>query len=136
VNQRDSQDRSSLRCDWSEASFLLASESYRGTILFATQGYFKRTIKNVVVYRDAISEVIRQAKAKADCFEGVVLVGESELAFIVEHECYKQGVEYRLEAEADEKSGGFSFLAETLDNVVLDGKRSGCFALSWLIVSG
>ena len=67
--------------------------------------YFKRTIKNVVVYRDAISEVIRQAMS--DGYKGIALVGESDFAFIVEHECYKQNAPYRAvkkdyrETEAD-----------------------------------
>lgn len=54
--------------------------------------YFKRTIKNVVYYREAIEEVVCQARA--DGYGGLVLVGNSDLDFIVEHACRRTGVEY------------------------------------------
>jgi len=61
----------------------IAKRSYR---------YFKRTIKNVVYYRDAIEDVIRHAAR--DSFDSVVLVGESDLAFIIEHFCEKYGMSF------------------------------------------
>jgi len=53
----------------------------------------------VVVYKDAVSEVIGQAKSEG--YSGVELLGESDLAFIVEHECYKHGVDYRAVETTD-----------------------------------
>ena len=41
-------------------------------------GYFKRTIKNVVVYREAINEIIQEAMD--DGYEQIVLVGQSDLS--------------------------------------------------------
>ena len=75
--------------------------------------YFKRTIKNVVDYKDAISEVILQAKA--DGYKGIALVGESDLAFIVEHECYKHDAPYLLlvKENPDIPDGWFLLLAES-----------------------
>ena len=76
-------------------------------------GYFKRTIKNVVVYRDAINEIIRDAID--DDFKTFVLIGKSDLAFIVEHECYKLNVSFVLVDSEDDVPQGknFFFLAET-----------------------
>jgi DNA-binding MarR family transcriptional regulator len=65
----------------------IAKRSYR---------YFKRTIKNVVYYRDAIERVIRHAAR--DGYDTVVLVGESDLAFIIEHFCEKYGLSFHSAA--------------------------------------
>jgi len=54
--------------------------------------YFKRTIKNVVYYREAIEELVGQAHS--DGYGGLVLVGNSDLDFIVEHACRRAGVDY------------------------------------------
>ena len=68
----------------------IARRSYR---------YFKRTIKNVVYYRDAIETLVRQASR--DGYEHLVLVGQSDLAFILEHFCEKYGLDFRAVAEED-----------------------------------
>jgi DNA-binding MarR family transcriptional regulator len=59
----------------------LASRSYR---------YFKKTIKNVVYYKERVDDVVRTAK-KAGAGR-VVLVGKSDLDFIVEHACLTMGL--------------------------------------------
>ncbi len=56
--------------------------------------YFKRTIKNVVFYKEAIDQLIAEGKLQG--FDGVYLKGKSDLDFIVEHSCRKQGVEFVL----------------------------------------
>ena len=62
---------------------ILTRKSYR---------YFKRTIKNVVYYREAIEEVVRGVKN--DGYSGLVLVGNSDLDFIVEHACGRADIAY------------------------------------------
>lgn len=52
--------------------------------------YFKRTVKNVVVYREAIEEVLSMAKDEG--YSTVVLVGKSDIDFIIEHECMKKSL--------------------------------------------
>ena len=54
--------------------------------------YFKRTIKNVVYYKEAIEELISVIKNNG--YEGLVLKGASDLDFIVEHACRKTGLKY------------------------------------------
>lgn len=61
----------------------IAHRSYR---------YFRRTIKNVVYYRRAIEALIR--KIKDEGYDGLVLVGASDLDFIVEHACRMTGIRY------------------------------------------
>jgi hypothetical protein len=55
--------------------------------------YIKRTIKNVVFYKDRIDQVI--SSAKAGDIGDVLLVGRSDLDFIVEHACNRHGVRLR-----------------------------------------
>ena len=61
-------------------------------ILKRSYGYFKRTIRNVVYYRDTIDEVIRGAKRKN--INAVLLIGISDLDFIVEHSCQHWGLSF------------------------------------------
>jgi hypothetical protein len=68
----------------------IARRSYR---------YFKRTIKNIVFYRDRIDEAV--ASARKDAAQAVVLVGVSDLDFIVEHACDRNGLPFFM--AVDEK---------------------------------
>lgn len=61
----------------------IARRSYR---------YFKRTIRNVVMYREGIDAVINRAKIQK--YNSVLLVGISDLDFIVEHSCIRHGLTY------------------------------------------
>ena len=63
--------------------------------------YFKRTIKNVVYYREAIEDLIADIKKQG--YEGVILKGPSDLDFIVEHACRKSGLKYIKEDNLSEK---------------------------------
>ncbi len=72
----------------------IAKRSYR---------YLKRTIKNVVDYRDAIEAIVRTAKH--DGFPRLVLVGESDLSFIVEHFCWKWSLPYVAAGSAEDAAG-------------------------------
>jgi DNA-binding MarR family transcriptional regulator len=54
-------------------------------IIHRSYRYFKRTIKNVVYFRDALENVVYKAKQKD--IKTVILVGTSDLDFIVEHAC-------------------------------------------------
>jgi len=89
-------------------------------------GYFKRTIKNVVVYREAISEIIK--KAVNDGYDGISLVGESDMAFIVEHECYKLQVSFVY----GEKENYFIFLSEESIPLSRKMKSDNCYYLNTL----
>ena len=63
--------------------------------------YFKRTIKNVVFYRESIEDLIISIKKKG--YEGIILKGPSDLDFIVEHACRKSGLKYIKEDDLSEK---------------------------------
>lgn len=62
--------------------------------------YFKRTIKNVVYYREVIENLVTEVKKRE--FTGLLLVGKSDLDFIVEHACRKAGVEWIKNEKKDE----------------------------------
>ena len=75
----------------------IAGRSYR---------FLRRTIGNIVRYKEAIETLVREAKEDG-CIE-VVLVGESDLEFLVEHACASNGVGFRGEGghEHAEVQGG------------------------------
>ena len=54
--------------------------------------YFKRTIKNVVYYKEAIENLTMDVKKQG--YDGLVLKGSSDLDFIVEHSCIKANLKY------------------------------------------
>lgn len=75
--------------------------------------YFKRTIKNVVYYKERIGEIIDQA-VEEGCTK-IVLVGKSDLDFIVEHFCMKHGIEFdrmRKAKVCEPGSGAYVVLSE------------------------
>ena len=55
-------------------------------------GYLKRTIKNVVYYKEAIGSIVHEAAERG--YQRLILVGPSDLEFIVEHYCHKLQLEY------------------------------------------
>ena len=61
----------------------LARRSYR---------YFRRTIKNVVYYRMQVNDYV--IKLKKSGYDRIVIVGKSDIDFIVEHCCIKNSVQY------------------------------------------
>ena len=61
----------------------IAHRSYR---------YLRRTIKNVVFYRRAIEQLLR--RIRDDGYSGLLLIGASDLDFIVEHACATAGIRY------------------------------------------
>jgi DNA-binding MarR family transcriptional regulator len=54
--------------------------------------YFKRTIRNIVYYREAIERFVQDVKARGH--GGLLLLGRSDLDFIIEHACRAHGIEY------------------------------------------
>ena len=61
--------------------------------------YFKRTINNVVYYKDSIDEFIKNANQNGA--NTVLLVGISDLDFIVEHCCSRYGLSFVKSADRD-----------------------------------
>lgn len=79
--------------------------------------YFKRTIKNIVYYKNSIEELVRDVRDSG--FSGIVLVGKSDVDFIVEHLCGRHGLRFVHRRDAvsdaeggagDEAAGGFFLL--------------------------
>ncbi|MDR1421181.1 MAG: MarR family transcriptional regulator [Treponema sp.] len=68
-------------------------------ILRRSYRYFKRTIKNIVFYKDTLDEYIQQAKRRR--INAVLLVGISDLDFIIEHACHRSGVSFLKAVDAE-----------------------------------
>ncbi|MBB6480760.1 winged helix-turn-helix transcriptional regulator [Spirochaeta isovalerica] len=93
--------------------------------------YFKRTIRNVVVYREAINGILREAKA--DGYNEVVLVGSSDLEFIVEHECYKLGIPFRVAYEKTEEISEKSYIVFAENELKQPVENSYSYSLNSLV---
>jgi DNA-binding MarR family transcriptional regulator len=73
--------------------------------------YFKRTVRNIVYYKNSIDGLIREVKDAG--FSSVFLVGQSDVDFIVEHFCGKYNIAYgREEDEARVPKGSFILYSE------------------------
>jgi DNA-binding MarR family transcriptional regulator len=80
----------------------IAKRSYR---------YFKKTVKNVVYYKNSIDTLLRDVKEAG--FSALSLVGSSDVDFIVEHFCGKYNIAYRQqEDDRDIKAGSFVLYGE------------------------
>jgi predicted transcriptional regulator len=66
-------------------------------IVRRSYGYFKRTIKNVFFYKERIDAAIYGAKRRNIAV--VLLVGASDLDFIVEHSCHRYGLSFLKTAD-------------------------------------
>jgi DNA-binding MarR family transcriptional regulator len=71
----------------------LVSSAGLEAISHRSYSFFKRTVKNLVYYKDILEKLILEIKHKG--FTEVVLVGRSEVDFLVEHFCVKYGVGYQ-----------------------------------------
>ncbi len=87
----------------------IARRSYR---------YLRRTIRNVVHYKEAIASLAREVSQKG--YGTVVLIGESDLDFIVEHACLRNRLRLLrvdsvedAEAECAGRSGCFLLFSES-----------------------
>jgi hypothetical protein len=65
--------------------------------------YFKRTIKNIVYYKEGIEGLIQHVRREG--FSAVALVGDSDVDFIIEHLCHKYGLAYAHRKDGGEKGG-------------------------------
>jgi DNA-binding MarR family transcriptional regulator len=61
-------------------------------IIRRSYAYFKRTIKNVFFYKERIDQAIGEAKRKG--IASALLLGQSDLDFIVEHSCHRHGLKF------------------------------------------
>jgi len=86
-------------------------------IIRRSYGYFRRTIKNVAFYKDTIDSLIQNAaENKANA---VLLIGASELEFIIEHSCQYFGLSFLKSTDRHILSGNkdrytLVFLAENI----------------------
>jgi len=71
-------------------------------IIHRSYRYFKRTIRNVVYYKEILEDLVSRAKYRN--INSVILVGVSDLDFIVEHACRRWGVRF-LRSPEDDKPG-------------------------------
>ncbi len=96
--------------------------------------YFKRTIKNVVDYQDALTEIV--LRARSDGYKGIVLIGNSDLEFMVEHVCFKQDMPFRLESkDCMIEPQWFYILAEQKkDKNAVDNEKENIFSLNRLVL--
>ena len=108
----------------------IAGRSYR---------YFKRTIRNVVYYKEAIESIIQEAADRG--YRRVVLVGASDLDFIVEHFCEKKQLAYGRSPDsrrtagkcAVEASGTFLLFSE--NSIPYDEQIENAASLRTLFIS-
>lgn len=98
----------------SEGADEIARRSYR---------YFRRTISNVVDYKTAIERLVVDAKRHG--FHTVMLVGASDLDFIVEHVCAKCGVSFVRGSEDRDADGCFRVVSERKRRPATVGSAGG-----------
>lgn len=69
--------------------------------------YFKRTIRNVVVYREAIEALVAEVKGRG--FDSLLLVGRSDLDFVVEYACGKHELRYLTSDPAEDDAAYYLY---------------------------
>jgi DNA-binding MarR family transcriptional regulator len=67
-------------------------------ILHRSYGYFKRTIKHVVRYRNTLEQFTENLRKSG--FDTLILIGSSDLDFIIEHAAHRAGLTLRQQGSA------------------------------------
>ena len=104
-------------------------------IIRRSYGYFKRTIKNVVYYKEMIDGIICRAQQKK--INAVILAGVSDLDFIVEHTCQKYGISFLKTAEPEtikEAANTLRIYSETINDISGNSNEHNLY-LSGLILT-
>jgi DNA-binding MarR family transcriptional regulator len=104
-------------------------------IVHRSYHYFKRTIKNAVYYKDSLEDIVRRAKARETA--AVILVGVSDLDFIVEHACRHYGLSFlkTTETETAGKAGDRNTLRIYAESISENSRDPGnCLYLSRLVM--
>ncbi|MCL2478723.1 MAG: MarR family transcriptional regulator [Treponema sp.] len=68
-------------------------------IIHRSYNYFKQTIRNAVYYKEVLDDVI--GAAKQNSISAVILIGASDLDFIIEHACHNYGISFFKAAEPE-----------------------------------
>ena len=107
----------------------IARRSYR---------YLRRTIKHVVHYKEAIGDLARQVSKEG--YEAVVLVGESDLDFIVEHVCMRNRLRFIRVGSVEKAEGSrpygsrrFLLFSESFSGAEPQGRRANRVYLGRLL---
>ena len=76
--------------------------------------YFKRTIENILLYKERIEQFVSEAVAAG--YKSVVLVGGSDLGFLVEYACVKAGLEFiKADTDSIDKEEKFILYSEQIE---------------------
>ncbi|MBN1413045.1 MAG: winged helix-turn-helix transcriptional regulator [Spirochaetales bacterium] len=85
--------------------------------------YLKRTIRNVVDYKDILEKLVLDV-VKAG-YSVIVLVGKSDLDFIIEHLCHKNRLDLvRTETDKEMKEGFYVYSENYKGDCTRDAKNS------------
>ncbi len=76
-------------------------------------GFLKRTIKNVVIYKEAIEDLVDEIKEMG--YGKITLVGKSDLDFIIEHVCMKKTISFSKSSGEEVGSDSFYIFSESID---------------------
>ncbi|MDR0476290.1 MAG: transcriptional regulator [Treponema sp.] len=109
-------------------------------IIHHSYRYFKRTIRNVVYFKDILEDLAYRAKRKN--IKTVILVGKSDLDFIVEHACRRWDLNLIKTTESEKSyetppAGTLKIYAEGISETPesqMTGTSTEAFFLSKLII--
>ena len=106
-------------------------------IIHRSYNYFKQTIRNTVYYKETLDAIIRNAKQNN--ISSVILIGASDLDFIIEHACHSYGISFAKASEpyvsADNKSGTLIIYSETINYLYNSGYTEAKDPLNILFLS-
>lgn len=92
--------------------------------------YFKRTIKNVVLYKEAIDRLVNRIVREQ--YAGLVLLGDSDLDFLIEHECQNHEIPYYRQTQIEGNDNLFFLYGEQYRPGDLDSENNRASNSSYL----
>lgn len=82
-----------------------------------SNNYLKRTIKNIILFRDAIDLIIDDIKKTG--VEELVIEGDSDYLFLVEYSCLKRNIEIKRDNQSSRNDSIYILKLDDLENQIL-----------------
>jgi DNA-binding MarR family transcriptional regulator len=106
-------------------------------IFHHSYSFFKQTLKNIAYYKDAINNILYDASKRK--IKSVLLLGTSDLEFIIEHICSYHGLSFLKSADKQHFSGSldkhiFIFFSEDIP-YSKDIETANCVFISRLLLN-
>jgi predicted transcriptional regulator len=79
-----------------------------------TYRYFKRTIKDIMVFKESVEKVVSNAKKSGK--RSVILIWKSDIDFVIEHTCERHGLAFLTSVDTHKTNDALTLFSEDFES--------------------